>query len=214
MTLASFSAPVAVKHLAQPKMNQTSGTTTPNEPDQLRKLQRVLSDLKIAALPIPEELRKRLIEVVHENLDACAVSSTDLGRISFVIQTIKTGEARPFRHKLRAITFAKRHYLKQQVERLMSLGAISPPDPGACSYASRTVITPKKDGCMRMCVDYRDVNAQTEKDSFFKPRIDQVWPTLSRARFFASLDLLMGFHQVEVDARNRAKTAFLTYRGV
>ena len=66
---------------------------------------------------------------------------------------------------------------------------------------------------MRMCVDYRDVNAQTEKDFFFLPRIDQVWPTLSRARFFASLDLLMGFYQVEVDPRDRDKTGFLTHRG-
>ena len=96
----------------------------------------------------------------------------------------------------------------------MSVGAISPADPGACPYASRTVVTPKKDGSMRMCVDYRDVNAQTEKDSFPLPRIDKVWPTLSRARYFASLDLLMGFHQVEVDPRDRAKTAFLTHRGL
>ena len=47
-----------------------------------------------------------------------------------------------------------------------------------------------------MCVDYRDVNAQTVKDFILLPQIDQVWPTLSRARFFASLDLLIGFHQV------------------
>ena len=46
------------------------------------------------------------------------------------------------------------------------------------------------------------------------PRIDKVWPTLSSARFFASLDLLMGLHQVEVDPRDRAKTAFLTHRGL
>ena len=57
-------APVAVKPLAQSEMNKTSGTTTPKEPDQSGKLQRVLSDLKIAALPIPDELRKPLIEVV------------------------------------------------------------------------------------------------------------------------------------------------------
>ena len=94
----------------------------------------------------------------------------------------------------------------------MSVGAISPANPGACPYASKTVLTPKKDGTMRMCVDYRDVNAQTEKDFFPLPRIDQVWPTLSRARFFAFLDLLMGFHQVEVDPSDKAKTAFLTHR--
>ena len=174
----------------------------------------MLADLKIAVLPIPDEFRKRLIEVVRENLDAFAASPTDLGRTSVVIHTIKTGEARPFRHKLRAISFARRQYLEQIVKRLMSVGAISPADPGACPYASRTVVTPRKDGTMRMCVDYRDVNAQTEKNSFPLLRIDQVLPTLSRARFFASLDLLISFHQVEVDPRDGAKTAFLTHRSV
>ncbi len=67
---------------------------------------------------------------------------------------------------------------------------------------------------MRICVDYRDVNAQTEKDSFPLPRIDQVWPKLSRARFFSYLDLLMSFHEIEVDPRDRAMTAFLTHRGL
>ena len=65
-----------------------------------------------------------------------------------------------------------------------------------------------------MCVDYRDVNAQTDKDSVPLPRIHHVWPTLSRARFFASLDLLMGFDQVEVDQRDKDKTPFLTHCGI
>ena len=147
------------------EMNKTSGTTNPKETDQSGKLQRVLLDLKIAALPIPDELCKRLIEVVRENLDAFAASPTDLGRTSIVIHTIKTGEARPFRHKQRAIPFARRQSLEQEVERLMFVGTISPADPGACPYASRTVVTPRKDGTMRLCVEYRDVNAQTEKDS-------------------------------------------------
>ena len=83
----------------------------------------------------------------------------------------------------------------------MSVGAVSPADPGACPFASRTVIAPKKDGSFRMCVDYQDVNAQTEKDSFPLPRIDQVLPLISRAKYFATLDMIMGYHQVEVDLR-------------
>ena len=126
---------MAVKPLAQSEKNKTSGTTTPKEPDQSGKLQRVLSDLKIAALPIPHELRKRLIEVDRENLDTCTAFPTDLGRTSVVFHTIKTGEARPFRHKPGAIPFARRQYLEQDVERIMSVGAISPADPGACPYA-------------------------------------------------------------------------------
>ena len=87
----SFNFPVAVKPLAQSITNKTSGITTPNVSDKSGKLQRVLGDLMIAALPIPEELCKRLIEVVREYLDAFAASPTDLGRTSVVIHTIKTG---------------------------------------------------------------------------------------------------------------------------
>ena len=100
------------------------------------------------------------------------------------------------------------------MERLLAIGAISPADPGACPYASRTVLATKKDGSLRMCVDYRDLNAQTEKDAYPLPRIDGVWPTLSKAKYFASLDLLMGYHQVTMAEKDRYKTAFLTHRGL
>ena len=115
---------------------------------------------------------------------------------------------------MRPIPFARRQYLEQEVVRLISVGAVSPVYPGACPYASRTVIAPKKDGSLRMCVDYRDINAQTEKDSFPLPLIKQVWPMLSKAKYFASLDLIMGYHHVEVDSKDRAKTDFLTHRGL
>ena len=126
----------------------------------------MLADLKIVVLPIPDELRKRLLEVGRENLDASVKSPTDLGRTSVVIHTIKNRKARPLRHILRSLTFARRKYLEQEVERLMSVGAFSTADLGNCPYALRTVVTPKKDGTMRICVDYRDVNPQTEKDFF------------------------------------------------
>ena len=170
----------AVQPLAPSTSTETTKSTTLNEQDHSGKLQRVLADHKIAALPIPDHLRKRLVEVVRKNLDAFAACPMDLGRTSDVIHTIKTGEESPFRHKLRAILFARRLYPEQEVERLISVGAISPADIGACPYASRTVVTLKKYGTMRMCVDNRDLNAQTENDSFPLPRIDEVWPTLAR----------------------------------
>ena len=100
--------------------------------------------------------------MVLKNLDAFAASPTDLGRTTMVIHTIKTGEAQPFRHNLRPIPFAKRQYLEHKVGKLIFIGAVSPADPGACSYASKTVCTPMKDGTLLMCFDYRDMNTQTE----------------------------------------------------
>ena len=108
----SFSL-AAVKPLAPSTLTETTRSTDSNATDQSGKLERVLAKLKIAALPIPDHLRKRLIEVFRKNLDAFAASPTDLGRTLVVIHTIKTREARPFRHKLRAIPFARRQYLEQ-----------------------------------------------------------------------------------------------------
>ena len=79
------------------------------------------------------------------------------------MHTIKTGKAHPFRNKLVPIHFGLRQYLEQEVDQLLSVGTISPFYLAACPYASRTVIAPKKDGSMRMCVDNRDINAQTKK---------------------------------------------------
>ena len=75
---------------------------------QTGKLQKVLADLRVSILLIPDQVRKRLVEVIKENLDAFAASPIDLGRTSVVVHTIKTGEAKPFRHKLRPIPFARR----------------------------------------------------------------------------------------------------------
>ena len=109
---------------------------TPTEacefPEQTGKLPKVLADLKIATLKIDEQIRKQLIQVVKKNLDAFAGSPTDLGRTSVVVHTIRTCEAILFKHKLRPIPFARHQYLEQEVERLMSFGAVSHADPSAC----------------------------------------------------------------------------------
>ena len=200
---------------------QSRGSTIPAKDQvgddksiQKGKIQTVLSELKVSELPVHEELRRQVVNVVRDCIDAFAATANDFGRTEVALHTIKTGDARPFKHKLRPIPYARRQFLDQEVERLLAIGAISPADPGACPYASRTVLATKKDGSLRMCVDYRDLNAQTEKDAYPLPRIDGVWPTLSKAKYFASLDLLMGYHQVAMAEKDRYKTAFLTHRGL
>ena len=106
-----------------------------NESEQSGKLQRVLADLKVATVKIPEKLRNRLIEVVRENLDAFAASPTDFGRTTVVIHTIKTGKAQPFRYRLRLIPFARRQYLEQKVNKLISINSKELADPSTkCTW--------------------------------------------------------------------------------
>lgn len=66
----------------------------------------------------------------------------------------------------------------------------------------------KKDGKLRLCVDYRTLNNKTHKDAYPLPRIEEALDVLKGAKFFCGLDLAHGFHQIPVAKEDVEKTAF------
>ena len=64
-----------------------------------------------------------------------------------------------------------------------------------------------------MCIDYRQLNSNTVKDSFPLPRIEELLHRLKGARVFSKLDLRDGYHQIAVKPETREKTAFLCRYG-
>ena len=85
--------------------------------------------------------------------------------------------------------------------------------PSISPWASPVVLVPKKDGKLRFCVDYRRLNAITKKDVYPLPRIDDILDTLGKTKYFSSLDLCLGYWQVELDEESRQKSAFATHQG-
>jgi hypothetical protein len=81
------------------------------------------------------------------------------------------------------------------------------------AWASPVVLVRKKNGKMRFCVDYRQLNQVTKKDSYPIPRIDDMLDALGSSTWFTSLDLVSGYWQVEVNPNDRDKTAFITQFG-
>ena len=81
-------------------------------------------------------------------------------------------------------------------------------------WSSPTVLVKKKDGTTRFCIDYRRLNQATKVDAYPLPHIEDSLNTLSDARFFCSLDLASGYWQVEMDAADREKKAFVTQGGL
>nr|GFD03852.1 RNA-directed DNA polymerase homolog [Tanacetum cinerariifolium] len=71
----------------------------------------------------------------------------------------------------------------------------------------------KKDGSMRLCIDYRELNKITIRNRYPLPRIDDLFDQLQGAMHFSQIDLRSGFHQLRVKEQDISKTAFHTRYG-
>ncbi|CAF3890410.1 unnamed protein product [Rotaria sp. Silwood1] len=87
-------------------------------------------------------------------------------------------------------------------------------EPANGPYAAPVTLQPKKDGSLRFCVDFRQLNSATVHDVYPIPRIDDTLDQLRSATYFTSTDLKSGFWQIELDKESRPKTAFVTHAGL
>jgi hypothetical protein len=85
--------------------------------------------------------------------------------------------------------------------------------PSASPWAAPVIFARKKDGSLRMCVDYRALNRITKKDTYPIPRVDDNLDMLGGSSFFSTIDLESGFHQIQMDENSIEKTAFNTRYG-
>ena len=100
--------------------------------------------------------------------------------------------------------------LKAQLEELLSKGFIR---PSISPWGAPVLFVKKKDGSLRLCIDYRQLNRVTIRNQYPLPIIDELFDQLQGSRVYSKIDLRSGYHQLRVHESDVPKTAFRTRYG-
>ncbi|UYV65614.1 hypothetical protein LAZ67_3004865, partial [Cordylochernes scorpioides] len=155
----------------------------------------------------PKE-QKELKQVLERYGD---LFSSRLGRTNLAKHRIDTEDAKPIKHKPYRVSAKERDIIKEQIDEMLTEGIIR---PSSSPWSFPVILVKKRDGKYRFCVDYRKLNNVTVKDVYPIPRIDEVMDTLQGSTHFSAIDLRTGYWQVEVEERDKEKTAFTTAHGL
>jgi len=160
---------------------------------------------------IPESTSLTLEAILVRYADVFSQDENDLGKTNIMMHYIDTGDARPVRQQLRRYPAAHVEAISEHVDNMLKQGTT---EPASSPWASNIVLVKKKDGSLRRCVDYRQLNSVTRKDVYPLPRIDDCLDAMSSATLFSTFDLRSSYHQVKVASQDRDKTTFICPRGM
>ena len=160
---------------------------------------------------LTDEQKNQVEQLLEEFKSVFSQSSTDYGRTELIEHQIDTGAAHPIRQPPRRIPQHLRMNVDEQIDSMLDNGII---EPSRSPWSSPIVVVPKKDGGIRFCVDYRQLNSVTIKDAYPLPQISDTLESLAGAKFFSTLDLASGYWQVGMHPDDQHKTAFASHRGL
>lgn len=156
--------------------------------------------------PVSEEWKQRLAKKMLERKDVFSCDEFDVGCSKSTQHHIRLTEDKPFRERSRRLAPADIEDVRQHLRKLKEAGIIA---DSRSPYASPIVVVRKKNGQIRMCVDYRTLNRRTIPDQYTVPRIEDALACLNGSQWFSVLDLRSGYYQIPLSEDDQEKTAFI-----
>lgn len=156
--------------------------------------------------PLAKEVVQEYLDVFPDKLPQRLPEKRDADlKINLIPGSVPPTKA-PYR-----MSTAELEELKKQLDKLLRNGFIK---PSLSPYGAPVLFVRKKTGELRMCIDYRALNKITIKNSYGLPRIQELLDQIRGAKYFTTLDLNSGYHQLRVVDEDTHKTAFRTRYGL
>lgn len=204
-------SPLASLHGIEGEMQDLNGTNTAAQDLTAGQVNpENLIQFDFAESPLSEEWKNRITTKLNSIPEVFARGDLDYGHTTAVKHKIRLSDPTPFKQRARPIHPSDYEAVRLHLEELYEANIIRESES---PFASPIVVVKKKNGQIRLCVDYRKLNSQTIKDAYALPHIEEAFASLTGAKWFSVMDLKSGYYQVEMDEEDKHKTAFVTPMG-
>lgn len=140
-----------------------------------------------------------VIEEMKSNIGA------GLGKTSLISHRIDTGNHLPVSQRQYPFAPPIMREIEKEIQDMLDMGVI---EPSYSSWRSPVLIVKKATGKNRLCLDSRQLNKITKKDSYPLPRVTTILDSLRNAKYLSTIDLRSAFWQIPLDESSKEKTAF------
>ena len=155
--------------------------------------------------------KKNLLDVIDRNSNVFSKSEYDIGKVKGVKHSYTLTDDVPFKVRQRNLPPRMYQAARDHLNQLLDRGIIR---FSASPYSSAPMFIQKPDGRVRMVTDLRHLNAKTVRDCYALPRFDDILPYLTGSKYFSKMDIRSGYYNIEVEEKDKEKTAFGTVFGL
>lgn len=212
--VADVSSCLSVQDLPEPDRlqsnTQCTKTASPTPPRTVEEITRILSDmglqdLDLSACEVSTEWKDKLMRIIEQYESIFSRHKMDCGEAVDFVHRIRLVDDKPFRLPYRRVPPCHYEKLRTALNDMEELGIIR---KSQSEYASPLVLVVKPNGDLRICNDFRWLNARTVKDAHPLPHQTDSLAALGGNVFFSTMDLTSGFYNVRLHEDDKKFTAF------
>ena len=145
--------------------------------------------------------------LIEEHRLAFAWGKHDMGRCDFVEHHIEVHGHAPIQKRPFRYSASEREILRKEINDMLELGVL---EHSQSPWGFPAILLPKKDGGIRVCIDFRDLNAITKTDAYPLPRIDEMLDRLHGAQYFSKLDCKSAYWMIRMAHDSKDLAAVIT----